>query len=105
MSSTTFSISAPKTAHLRCDELAALVAWGDRHHLEVTLKPSSANSAGKMAFIGYGEGIAAWSIYWIKGLLWLAFLPDPSGEGSEGWTVAVETVDEAMKRIIAATEV
>ena len=91
-------------AHLRLTELATLRVWGELYGLEVEIKPAGAGFTGEMAFIGFGEGIASWCIYWINGRLCLAFLPDPSGERPEGWMVAVGSVEEAMARIIAATD-
>ena len=104
MSSITERHRASDTAHLRTAELATLVGWGDLHGLEVAIKPAGADTEGEMVFIGYGEGIATWTVYWIEGLMWLAFLPDPSGQGFEGWKVEVESLDEAMSWIIAETE-
>ena len=91
-------------AHLRLAELATLKVWGDLYGLDVDIKAAAAGFTGEMAFIGFGNGIAAWCIYWINGRLCLAFLPDPSRERPEGWMVAVGSVEEAMARIIASTE-
>ena len=91
-------------AHLRLAELATLRVWGDLFGLEVEIKPAGAGFSGEMAFIGFGGGVPAWCIYWLKGRLCLAYLPEPSAERPEGWTVAVGSVDEAMARIISATE-
>jgi len=91
-------------AHLRLAELATLRVWGDLYGLEVEIKPAGAGLSGEMAFIGFGDGVASWSVYWLDGVVWLAFLPDPAGEGFDGWKVAVGSVEEAMARIIAATD-
>lgn len=91
-------------AHLRLAELATLRVWGDLYGLEVEIKPAGDGLSGEMAFIGFGDAIASWTIYWLDGVLWLAFLPDPSDEALEGWKVAVGSVEDAMARIIAATD-
>lgn len=104
MSLTTNHPAVIDTAHLRLAEFAALGAWGDRQMLEVVIRPASDDRTGEMAFIGYGEGVAAWAVYWLNGLLWLAYLPDQSGHGPEGWTVNVASVAEAMECIMEATK-
>lgn len=104
MSLTTNHPTVIATAHLRKSEIAALMAWGDRQTLEVIIRPASADRDSQMALIGYGEGVAAWAVYWMDGLLWLAFLPDQSGHGSEGWTLTVGSVEKAMECIMVATQ-
>ena len=90
--------------HLRLSELATLTAWGDLYCMEVAIRAADTVLSGEMAFIGYGDGNATWSVYWMAGRLWLAHLPDPSAESPEGWTVAIGSVEEAMARITATLD-
>lgn len=91
-------------AHLRLDDLAALSVWGDVCGLEVTIQAADFGHSGEMAFIGFGGGDACWSVYWLAGQLWLAYLPDPSRDCLEGWTVEVGSVVEALALVIADTQ-
>lgn len=91
-------------AHLRLAELATLKVWGDLYGLQVEIKPAGDGLSGEMAFIGFGDAIASWTVYWLNGVVWLAFLPDPSRDGLKGWKVAVGSVEEAMARIIAVID-
>jgi hypothetical protein len=85
-------------------EVAGLVAWGDRHRLEVVMKPAGADFGGRIAVVGYGEGTPSWAIYRAAGDIWVDFIPDPSGQGFERYTVEVASLEDAMARIIAETE-
>lgn len=86
------------------DEMAFLVAWGDENGLEVSIKPAGADQAEEMAFLGFGDGIASWNIYRADGFVWLCHVEGRAGEGCEGSRVAVESVEEALTRIIIETE-
>lgn len=101
---TTDQYTASDFAHLRLAELAALRIWGELYGLEVTIEAADFGYSGEMAFIGFGGGNACWSVYWINGQLWLAYLPFPSRECFEGWAVQVRSVVEAMALVIADTE-
>jgi len=57
-----------------------------------------------MAFVGYGEGIASWIIYHADGHLWLCHLKDRAGQGCEDSKMTVESVEDALNRIIVDTE-
>ncbi len=56
------SITADHTG-FRAGERAHLVAWGDESGLEVSIKPPGADHSEGMIFVGYGEGVAHWTIY------------------------------------------
>lgn len=85
-------------------EVAGLVTWSDRHRLEVVMMPAGADFGDRIAVVGYGEGIPSWAIYRTAGFVWVDFIPDPSGQGFEGYTVEVASVEDAMARIIVETE-
>ena len=91
-------------AHLRQVELATIKIRGELHGLDVEIKTARAGDTDEMAFIGLGDGVAAWCIYWMDGQLSLAFLPDASSEHPEGWVAAVASVEDAMAEIVAATD-
>lgn len=96
--------SVSDVAHLRLADLAALRVWGDVCGLDVTIQPADAGLSGEMAFIGSGGGGSSWCVYCINRRLWLAYLPNPSRECLEGWTVEIGSVVDAMALIIADTE-
>ncbi len=97
------SVTADHTG-FRAGERAHLVAWADENGLEVSIEPIGADHAGGMIFVGYGEGMAHWTIYRADGQLWLCCIGDRTEQGREGWKVAVASVDDALARIIADTE-
>ena len=86
------------------DERIYLVAWGDENGLEVSIKPAGAAYAAEMAFVGYGEAIAPWTIYRADGHLWLCHVEARAGQGCEGSRMAVESIEDALDRIIIDTE-
>jgi hypothetical protein len=88
----------------RADERACLVAWADENGLEVSITPAGANHAEGMIFVGYGEGVAHWTIYRADGHLWLCSVGDRTEQGREGATVTVESFEDALARIIIDTE-
>ncbi len=94
------------TGHMdfRADERARLVAWADEHGLEVSIRPASAGHAEGMIFVGYGEGVAHWTIYRADGRLWLCRIEDRTEQGREGSKVAVTSIEDALARIIVDTE-
>jgi len=94
------------TAHMdfRADERACLVAWADENGLEVSIKPTDADHAEGMIFVGYGEGVTHWTIYRADGSLWLCRIEDRTEQGREGSKVAVASVADALARIIVDTE-
>ncbi len=85
-------------------EVANLVAWGDLCGLEIVVRPAGADFGGTIAVVGYGEGIPSWAIYRAAGQMWIDFIPDPSRQGFESYTVEVASVEDAMAQIIADTE-
>lgn len=88
----------------RADERARLVAWADEHGLEASIKPAGADYPDGMIFVGYGEGIAHWVIYRAEGHLWLGRIEDRTERGREGSKIPVESVDDALARILLDTE-
>jgi len=94
------------TGHMdfRADERRRLVAWADKNRLEVSIKPGGAGRAGGMVFIGYGEGVAHWTIYRADGHLWLCCIEDRTEQGREGSKVAVGSVEDALARIMVDTK-
>ncbi len=96
------SVTADHTG-FRTGERAQLVAWADENGLEVSIKPAGADHAEGMIFVGYGEGMAHWTIYRADGQLWLCSIEDRTEQGCEGSKVAVSSVEDALARIIADT--
>lgn len=91
-------------ADLTDSERAYLVGWGDEQGLEVAMDPAGASSATGIVFIGYGEGIPAWSIYRAEGCLWLCDIDYRAGRQCEGSKMTVECVEQATDRILVDTE-
>ena len=85
-------------------EAADLVAWGDLCGLEVVIKSAGADFGGAIAVVGCGEGIPSWAVYRVAGQMWIDFIPDPSRQGFESYTVEVASIEDAMAQIIADTE-
>jgi len=97
------SVTADHTG-FRAGERNRLVAWADEKGLEVSIKPPSADHVEGMIFVGYGEGVAHWSIYRADRQLWLCCIGDQTAQGREGWKVAVASVEDALARIIVDIE-
>jgi len=94
------------TAHIdfRADERAYLVAWADNNGLEASIEPANGEYPNGMIFVGYGEGVAHWTIYRADGHLWLCRIEDRTEQGREGSKVAVESVRDALAQIMVDTE-
>jgi hypothetical protein len=97
------SVTADHTS-FRAGERDRLVEWADENGLEVSIKPAGAHQAEGMIFVGYGEGVAHWTIYRAEGGLWLCCIGDQTEQGREGWKVAVASVEDALARIVADTK-
>ena len=97
------SVTADHTG-FRAGERTRLVAWADENGLEVSIKPPDANHAEGMIFVGYGEGMAHWTIYRAHGKLWLCCVGDQTKRGREGWKAAISSVEDALARIVADTK-
>ena len=97
------SVTADHTG-FRAGERARLVAWADENGLEVSIKPADADHAEGMIFVGYGDGVAHWTLYRADGQLWLCCVGDQTAQGREGWKAAVPSVEDALARIIADTK-
>ena len=97
------SVTAAHTG-FRDGERARLVAWADESGLEVSIEPADADHEEGMILVGYGEGVAHWTIYRADGQLWLCCIGDRTEQGREGWKLAVSSVEDALARIIADTK-
>ena len=97
------SVTADHTG-FRAGERTRLAAWADETGLEVSIKPTGADKAEGMIFVGYGDGVAHWTLYRADGQLWLCCVGDQTAQGREGWKVAVASVEDALARIIADTK-
>ena len=93
-------------AHMdfRADERRRVVAWADENGLEVSIRPAGAGQAEGMIFVGYGEGVVHWTIYRADGHLWLCRIEDRTEQGREGSKMMVESIEDALARIIVDTE-
>ena len=96
------SVTADHTG-FRAGERTRLVEWADETGLEVSIKPPGADGSGGMIFVGYGEGVAHWTIYRADGQLWLCSVGDRTDQGREGSKTAVPSLEDALARIIADT--
>ena len=88
----------------RAGERARLVAWGDENGLEVSINPANTGQVEGMICVGYGEGVASWTIYRADGQLWLCSIENRTEQGCEGLKVAVASIEDALARIIVDTE-
>ena len=94
------------TAHVdfRAEERAKLVAWADNNGLEASIQPAGGGHPNGLIFVGYGEGVAHWTIFRADGRLWLCSVGDRTEQGREGWKVPVDSLEDALERIIVDTE-
>ncbi len=104
MSSMTHRPAATDHIDFRIGERAGLMAWADENGLEVSITPAGPDHAEGMIFVGYGEGVAHWTIYRADGHLWLCRLEDRTEDGREGSKTVVTSVEDALARIIVDTE-
>ncbi len=97
---------SPKTDRtgFMADEKAYLLEWGDEVGLEVSFKLAVTERAEEMASVGYGEGITSWIIYRADGYLWLCRIEDRATQDCEGSKESVDSIEEALARIIIDTE-
>jgi len=105
MSLTTNRRATNGPADFTAAELVRIVAWGDEHGLEVIIRLSGAAYPEDVAFVGYGEGIASWTVYRAQRHLWLRRIEGVAGHGCKGLTLAVVSVEEALAEIISDTEI
>lgn len=105
MSLTTDRRTTNGPADLTAAELVRIVAWGDEHGLEVTIRLSGAAYPEDVAFVGYGEAIPSWTVYRAEGHLWLRHMEGVAGPGCEALPLAVMSVEEALAEIISDTEI
>jgi len=93
------STTATVTADLTPIELDHLVLWGSANRLEVAVEAIRSDLADDVAYIGLGFGLTSWTIRRCDGQLWLSMVGDRVGRRCTGWTVAVNSVEEATSRI------
>ena len=86
---------------LTASEMDDLTVWGQAHRLEVVIEAAGDDIAVDVAHVGYGYGLASWTIHRGNGHVWLARIGDQSGQPCEGWLGAVGSMSAAMDRIIA----
>jgi len=99
MSLTTHRSATQAHVDFRADERAYLVAWADKNGLEASIEPAGGEYPNGMIFVGYGEGVAHWTIYRADGHLWLCRIEDGTEQGREGSKVAVESVRDALAEL------
>ena len=104
MSLMTHRPAATDHIDFRIGERAGLMAWADENGLEVSITPAGTGQAEGMIFVGYGEGVAHWTIYRADGHLWLCRLEDGFEGSREGSKMVVTSVEDAQARIILDTE-
>lgn len=80
-------------------EASHLASWGRANRLEVTVEALGSDLAGEAAYIGLGFGMTSWVVQRYLGQLWLSLAGDRAGRRCTGWTVAVNSVEEATARI------
>jgi hypothetical protein len=85
-------------------ERAYLIAWGDEEGLEVSIKQAAGDPGQETAFVGYGEGVASWTIYRAEGGLWLSRIEERAGQGFESPKLRIESVEDGVARIIVDAE-
>lgn len=80
-------------------ELNHLASWGRANRLEVIVEALGSDLADEVAYIGLGFGMTSWVVQRSIGQLWLSLVGDRAGRRCTGWTVAVNSVEEATARI------
>ncbi len=80
-------------------ELNYLALWGHANRLEVAVEAIGSDLADEVAYIGLGFGMTSWTIQRYVGQLSLSLVGDRTGRRCIGWTVAVNSVEEATARI------
>jgi hypothetical protein len=76
-----------------------LALWGRANRLEVAVEAIGSDLADEVAYIGLGFGMTSWIIQRYVGQLSLSMVGDRAGRRCTGWTVAVNSVEEATARI------
>ncbi len=80
-------------------ELNHLALWVRANRLEVAVEALSSDLADEVAYIGLGSSMTSWTIQRSMGQLWLSQVGDQLGRHCKGWTVAVNSIEEATARI------
>jgi len=91
-------------AGLTADEMDDLTIWGHAHGLEVVIDSAGEGFPVEVAYVGYGYGLASWTLHRGEGHLWLARIANRSGQPCENWLGTVSSVEEAIAKITLATE-
>ena len=80
-------------------ELNYLALWVRANRLEIAVEALSSDLADEVAYIGLGFNMTSWTIQRSMGQLWLSQVGDRMGRRCKGWTMAVNSVEEATARI------
>ncbi len=80
-------------------ELNHLALWVRTNRLEVVVETAGSDLAEEVAYIGLGFGMMSWTLQRTIVRLWLSQIGDQVGRRCEGWTVTVNSVEEATARI------
>lgn len=87
------------TTHFTAIELDYLALWVRANRLEVAVEVAGSDLADEVAYIGLGFSMTSWTIQRLMGQLCLSQVGDRMGRRCKGWTMAVNSVEEATARI------
>ena len=96
---TTIPAIAAAATYFTAAELSYLALWSRANRLEVAVEAAGSDLADEVAYIGLGFSMTSWTIQRLMGQLWLSQVGDRMGRRCKGWTVAVNSVEEATARI------
>ena len=91
--------AATSAAEFTPVEVDLMTSWGRASRLEVAVEALGSDCADEVAYIGQGFGAVSWTIHRSYGQLWLSLVGDWAGRHRAGWTVAVDSVEQATARI------
>ncbi len=90
---------AATATYFTATELNYLALWVRANRLEVAVEAAGSDLADEVAYIGLGFNMTSWTLQRSMGQLWLSQVGDRMGRRCKGWTVAVNSVEEATARI------
>ena len=96
---TTIPAIAAAATYFTAAELNYLALWVSANRLEVAVEAAGSDLADEVAYIGLGFSMTSWTIQRPMWQLWLSQVGDRMGRRCKGWTVAVNSVEEATARI------
>ena len=85
--------------YFTASEVSHLALWIRANRLEIAVEAAGSDLADEVAYIGLGFSMTSWTIQRLMGQLWLSQVGDRMGRRCKGWTVAVNSVEEATARI------